>query len=192
MIAFIIGKVYAYGMDYVILDNNGIGYRVNFMHPEVLTLNKEIMIYTYQHVREDEISLFGFISMDEYELFISLIAVKGLGPRTALNILASINSNELVKIIENNDVDALKRLPGIGAKTASQIILDLKGKLVRNDNDGDKLPDSLNDALSALKSLGYKTSEIQSLSKELIKQPNKTSEEYVKLGLQILLLRKGG
>ena len=192
MIAFIIGKVYAYGMDYVILDNNGIGYRVNFMQPEVLTLNKEIMIYTYQHVREDEISLFGFISMDEYELFISLIAVKGLGPRTALNILASINSNELVKIIENNDVDALKRLPGIGAKTASQIILDLKGKLVRNDNDGDKLPDSLNDALSALKSLGYKTSEIQSLSKELIKQPNKTSEEYVKLGLQILLLRKGG
>lgn len=192
MIAFIIGKVYAYGMDYVILDNNGIGYRVNFMHPEVLTLNKEIMIYTYQHVREDEISLFGFISMDEYELFISLIAVKGLGPRTALNILASINSNELVKIIENNDVDALKRLPGIGAKTASQIILDLKGKLVRNDNDDDKLPDSLNDALSALKSLGYKTSEIQSLSKELIKQPNKTSEEYVKLGLQILLLRKGG
>jgi len=179
-------------MDHVILDNNGIGYRINFMHPEVLTLNKEIMIYTYQHVREDELSLFGFISMDEYELFISLIAVKGLGPRTALNILASINSNELVKIIENNDINALKRLPGIGAKTASQIILDLKGKLIHNDNDDTKIPDSLNDALSALKSLGYKTSEIQSLSKELIKQPDKTSEEYVKLGLQILLLRKGG
>lgn len=192
MIAYIIGKVYSYGMDHVILDNNGIGYRINFMHPEVLTLNKEIMIYTYQHVREDELSLFGFISMDEYALFISLIAVKGLGPRTALNILASINSNELVKIIENNDVNALKRLPGIGAKTASQIILDLKGKLIRNDNDDTKIPDSLNDALSALKSLGYKTSEIQSLSKELIKQPDKTSEEYVKLGLQILLLRKGG
>ncbi|MEA5026448.1 Holliday junction ATP-dependent DNA helicase RuvA [bioreactor metagenome] len=191
MIAFIIGKVFSYGIDNVILENNGIGYRINFTHPEVLSLHKEIMIYTYQHVREDEISLFGFVSMEEYELFLKLIGVKGLGPKTALNILGVIRSPELIKIIENNDIDALKRLPGIGAKTASQIILDLRGKLVRPDDNTVDIPDAVNDALSGLRSLGYKSSELQSLTKELLKQPGLSAEEYIKMSLQLLLARKG-
>ncbi len=191
MIAFISGKIHSYGLDYVIIENNGIGYRIFFAHPEILALNKEISIYTYQHVREDEISLFGFISSDEYDLFVKLIAVKGLGPKTALGILSGISTNELIKNIENNDTTALKRLPGIGAKTASQIILDLKGKLIDPQKDVEHIPEDINDAMMALRSLGYKANELQFLPKELMKQHGLNTEEYIKLALQLLIARKG-
>jgi len=193
MLAFISGKVHSYGIDWVILENHGIGFRINYMHPETLSLNKEVTIYTYQHVREDEISLFGFVSMQEYDLFMSLIGVKGIGPKTAQNILAHRSVNDLITIIENNDVASLKALPGIGAKAASQIILDLKGKLVHSDSAEEKVANmELDDAVSALKTLGYKQNEITPIMKEL--QNNKelhSSEEYVRFALQLLLKRKG-
>ena len=192
MIAFIRGKVHSYGLDHVIIETNGVGYHIYFGHPEVLTLNKEILIYTYQHVREDEISLFGFVSDEEHALFMKLIAVKGLGPKTALNILSFIGADLLIKTIENEDVAQLKRLPGIGTKTASQIILDLKGKLVDSNSKKDVVPDNINDTMMALKHLGYKASELQSLPKELMKQSNLKTEEYIKMALQILHSRKGG
>lgn len=194
MLAFITGKVHSYGFDYVILENSGIGFRINYMHPETLALNKEVTIYTYQHVREDEISLFGFASSQEYDLFMSLIQVKGIGPKTAQNILAHRSVNELISIIENNDVNSLKALPGIGAKAASQIILDLKGKLVHSDEAARKEANpELEDAIGALKTLGYKQNEITPIMKELQKHTElKSSEEFVRLGLQLLLKRKGG
>lgn len=192
MIAFIQGIVHSYGLDHVIIENKGIGYRIYFGHPEVLTLKKEILIYTYQHVREDEISLFGFVSDDEYSLFMKLIAVKGLGPKTALNILSFIGADALIKAIEKENIAQLKRLPGIGTKTASQIILDLKGKLVNQNKDNEIISDDINDTMLALKTLGYKASELQSLPSELMKHPNLKTEEYIKMSLQILHGRKGG
>ena len=104
MIGFVRGKVHAYGMDYVLIDVNGIGYRINFYHPEALSIGKEMTIYTYQNVREDEISLFGFLSLAEYDLFIKLISVKGLGPKIASNILSRSSVESIVTAIETGDI----------------------------------------------------------------------------------------
>ena len=192
MYAYIKGIVQSYGSNYVVLENNGIGYYLSFVHPEKMALNKEVTIFTYQHVREDEISLFGFYSMEEKELFLSLISVKGVGPKTALGILAVTSVTDLISAIEQENITMLKRLPSIGSKAASQIILDLKGKLVAQDNDKLRLNQSLEDALAALKTLGYKQREISGIVEALQENNDSTVDEYVKRGLQLLLKKKGG
>ncbi|NLC96054.1 MAG: Holliday junction branch migration protein RuvA [Erysipelotrichaceae bacterium] len=190
MIAFIKGIVSSYGIDWVILENNGIGYKINFIHPNELSLNKEKIIYTYQHVREDEISLYGFLSLEEKELFLKLINVKGIGPKSALNILSKSDYKKLIISIENKDITFLKTMPGVGAKTASQIILDLKGKLISEKSDN-ILNDELSDAIEGLKNLGYKQGEINTITNTLLQNPNLSSDEYLKMGLQLLMKKKG-
>ena len=191
MIAFIRGKVHSYTSDSVILDNQGIGYRIYITNPDSLILNDEIMLYTYQYIREDAMALFGFYSMEEHDLFLRLISVKGLGPKTAMNMLAVGSYKNIIHAIEEQDVSFLKKMPGIGAKTAQQIVLDLKGKLVKEEKDEKKESQSYIDAIDALKALGYKTSEIQSISKELKKYDSKTTDEYIRLALALMLKRKG-
>ncbi|SJZ99083.1 Holliday junction branch migration protein RuvA [Anaerorhabdus furcosa] len=191
MIAFIRGKVFAYGIDWIILDNQGIGYRINFGHPESVKLNQEIQIFTYQHVREDELSLYGFLSLEEQELFLKLISVKGLGPRTAMAMCSKFPYTQIVQSIENGDISFLKGMPGVGNKTASQIILDLKGKLV-SANKNEPVSTEIQDALEGLKSLGYKQGEIQSVANSLSERPGLSSDEYLKLGLQLLMKKKVG
>lgn len=192
MIAMIKGTVFAVGLDWLIIENHGIGYKVFFSRPESVRLNQEVRLFTYQHVREEEFSLFGFLSMEEQDLFIKLISVKGLGPKTAMNMLAAAPYAQMVQMIELGDVAALKKMPGIGAKTASQIILDLKGKLVSEEKADSPATQAMEDALEALKALGYKQSELSGLTKMMREHPDKTSDEYVKLGLQLLLKRKRG
>ena len=182
MIGFVRGIVHAFSLDYVLIDVNGVGYRINFYHPEFLSLGKEVTIYTYQNVREDEISLYGFTSLEEYDLFIKLISVKGLGPKNASNILAKASVDKIVLAIENGDVDFIKKLPGIGNKTASQIILDLKGKLVETASVPDK---SMSEVVSALKSLGYRPSEITPVINAL-KGENLDTNGYIKKALAML------
>ena len=185
MIGFVRGIVHAFGLDFVLIDVNGVGYRINFNRPECLTIGKEMTIYTYQNVREDEISLFGFLSLDEYDLFTKLISVKGLGPKIAMNILSRASSEDIIKAIEDGDVDFMKRMPGIGNKTASQIILDLKGKLV-DTNDDVVINDSLNEVSDALKQFGYKPSEIKNTLKKLNNE-NGSTDELIKKALSILM-----
>jgi holliday junction DNA helicase RuvA len=192
MIAFISGRVHSFALDWVIIDNQGIGYRVFFNHPEALSLNQQVSLFTYHYIREDEQSLYGFLNMDEYDLFVKLISVKGLGCKTAAGILAASNFQRIVGAIEVSDVAYLKTMPGVGAKTASQIILDLKGKLVSEHTKEQISDPSLSDALEALKALGYKASEISSIHKDLMLSDAKTSEEYIRLGMSILLKRKAG
>lgn len=183
MIGFLRGKVHLFGMDYILLDVNNVGYRINFYHPEKLKLNEEILIYTYENIREDEQTLFGFLSYEEYELFAKLISVKGLGPKIASGILAKAKTNEIIEAIENADLNFMKSMPGIGAKTASQIILDLKGKLVANEDI--KTNKKLNDAIETLKALGFKTAELKNVIKELSKD-DLSVEQYVKKALSML------
>lgn len=193
MIAFIKGKIVKKNLDNIIIENNGIGYRINFVQFDKVNLNQESCIYTYQHVREDEISLYGFISEQDHDLFIKLISVKGLGPKTALNAFKISNANNIIKAIENNDLAYIKKLPGVGAKTASQIILDLKGKLVQEtQEDVEELSSAMQDAIEGLKALGYKANEIQGVIKQLKTQQDLSSDEYLKLGLQMMLKRKIG
>ncbi len=192
MIAFISGRVHSFTQDWVIIENQGIGYRVFFAHPEALSLNQQVSLYTYHYIREDEQSLYGFQSMDEYDLFVKLISVKGLGCKTASGILAASTFERIIMAIEVSDVAYLKTMPGIGAKTASQIILDLKGKLVATHTKEQTGNPLLMDALEALKSLGYKPGEISSIQKDLVQSDAKTSDEYVKVALGLLLKRKVG
>ena len=183
MIGFVRGTVHAYGLDYVLIDVNGIGYRINFFHPEALRKDKEMTIYTYQNVREDEISLFGFLSLEEYDLFVKLISVKGQGPKIASNILSRASVDALIAAIETGDIDFITHMPGVGKKTASQIILDLKGKLVET---GNSESEELNDVAEALKQLGYKPTEIRPVIKKLTGEKG-SSDELIRKALALLM-----
>ena len=191
MIAFIKGKVHSFTLDWVILDSGNIGYKIYFAHPERLKLNEEVLLYTYQYIREDEHSLFGFLNQIDFDLFTKLISVKGVGCKTANSIFASSNTERLIQAIEVSDVDYLKKLPGIGAKTASQIILDLKGKLVSEHKEDSRLSKSLLDTFDALRSLGYKQSELNPLIKQLENNLDQSTDTLLKLSLQILGQKRG-
>lgn len=192
MIAFIKGIIHSYNKDCLIIENNGIGYRVYISNPRMVSLHSEIILYTYQHVREDAITLFGFTTMEEHDLFLQLISVKGVGPKTALAMLAAMPVKHMVEAIEQNDIKALKALPGIGNKAASQIVLDLKGKLVEEVIEIEtKENGELMDALEALKALGYRSGEINLIKKELHEHADMSSDQYIRQALSILAKRKG-
>lgn len=193
MIAFIRGKVFQTKKDSVVIDNQGIGYQIFMPNPQTLVYGSEALLYTYQHVREDAILLFGFQSMVEQELFMRLIEVKGLGPKTAINILSVGSVNSLMEAIEKNDVVYLKSMPGIGAKTAQQIVLDLKGKLVIQENVkqvSSELNEILTDTSDALLALGYKQLDINKVIKEVSLKEYHNVDEAMRLALALLLNRK--
>lgn len=185
MIGFLKGKVFDILKDQLLLDVNNIGFRVNYPHADRLKINDEVMIYTYQSVSENDISLFGFESQNEYDLFMKLISVKGIGPRMALGILKASDFDHIVEAIENENVAFIKTLPGIGNKTASQIILDLRGKIARESEEKDEDLAKLNDVSEALKSLGYKPQEIKKVIKQIAKEDLKESE-YLRKALSLL------
>lgn len=191
MIAFIKGTIYSIHLNYVIIDNQGIGYQVFMANTSAVTQNQEVFIFTYQHVREDAIILFGFLTVEEQSVFTRLISVKGVGPKTALAMLGACPGKQMIEAIEQNDVKLLKSLPGIGAKTAQQIVLDLKGKLVEEGSSTSDINQNLLNALDALKSLGYKNNAINSVKKELEKLEVLDVDQYVRQGLNLLAKRKG-
>ena len=190
MIALVKGTVISYTADMVVVECNGIGYEISYPHINDLHLHEEVTIHTYLHATENGISLFGFSSLDEKALFLSLISVKGIGPRIAINVLASHSYNEIVLAIEQGDVAMLKKMPGIGNKSASQIVLDLKGKLVQSETTSRKKDDNLSqdakDTLEALKNLGYKQGDLNSILYIFNEEPNLSTQEYLRLALRAL------
>ena len=195
MIAFIKGIVYSLENDSIILDHNGMGYRIYLANPFALKIQDEVFLHIYQQVREDAITLFGFLHKEEHDLFLQLINVKGSGAKSVMNMLKGSSANAIVGAIESGDVAFLKKLPGIGAKTASQIVLDLKGKLVHTPQQASsvnvQLNEALSDAMEALKALGYKASELTSIEKALAKEAELSTEAYIRKGLMMLAQRKG-
>ncbi len=191
MIAFLDGKVQWIESDSLVLNVNGVGYRVytsNLLKP----LNEPLQLYIYHQVREDAQLLFGFENQDELNIFHKLINVKGIGPKSAMNILGASSVERLSEAILAEDLAYIKKLPGIGPKSASQLILDLKGKLVDASKPGVVIKNqNLEDALDALKGLGYKASEVNSIAKSLASTPSASVNDYVKLGLNLLMKRKG-
>lgn len=193
MIASIRGKVSRVQLDGAIIETHGIGYWIYLARPENFTLDQEVYLFIHHQIREDEQALFGFSLWEEYQFFTKLISVKGVGAKTALGILAYTSVDKLIQSIENSDVNELKRLPGIGAKTASQIILDLKGKLVSVhtiERKQDKLT-AIDETIEGLKSLGYKASELQSLHAVLKEYQSESPEQLLKRALQHLSIKKG-
>ena len=166
MYGYIKGIVTKITPKYIICDNNGIGYLMIVSNPYNFKLNNEYKIYTHQYVREDVLDLYGFMTEDEKELFLKLISVSGIGPKSALSILASGTVKEIVNAIENRNDAYLRKFPGIGAKASQQIILDLKGKL--SDSVDSYMPSSkLDDVEGALLALGYNKKEISKVISKL-------------------------
>ena len=182
MYEYIKGIVTHIESNYIVIENNGIGYKVYVANPYSYD-NKEYTIYVYQYVREDEISLYGFQSMEEKELFLKLINVKGLGCKMALPMFATGSTDGIMDAIERENILYLKKFPKIGDKVARQIILDLKGKLANQPNSiNNKNYDEL---IEVLKGLGYKANDIKKIIPKI--DSNLEIEDQIKEALKLLL-----
>ena len=182
MYNYIIGKIEEIGSNFITVDNNGIGFNVYTPNPYSFEENKEYKVYLYQYIREDEISLYGFKSSEEKELFLKLISVKGLGPKMALPIIAMGSLNGISDAINRENILYLKKFPKIGDKLAKQMILDLKGKLeftnIAIDNSSDEL-------IEVLKGLGYKDKDIKGIIPKVNKELS--IEEKIKEALRLMV-----
>lgn len=182
MYEYIKGKVINQESNYIVLDNNGIGYLIYVPNPYSFELDKEYTVFVYQQVREDEQSLYGFKNKEEKEMFLKLINVKGLGCKMALPMLATGSISGIMDAIERENILYLKKFPKIGDKVARQIILDLKGKLnttsVATNKDFDEL-------IEVLKGLGYKQSDISKILPSI--NSNLNIEEQIKEALKLML-----
>ncbi|QCX32803.1 Holliday junction branch migration protein RuvA [Caloramator sp. E03] len=193
MIAYIKGTVETVGDDYIILDNNGIGYLIYMPLSDIEKVknkNAIIKINTYQYVREDAIVLYGFISHEEISIFKMLINVSGVGPKAALSILSSISPSNFILAIITGDEKTLSSAQGIGKKLAQRIILELKDKFKDYDfikqNEEVKVEDESMEALAALMTLGYTKSEAASAIKQVDDGTLKV-EDIVKKSLKVLM-----
>ena len=183
MYSYIEGKITEIESSYITVDVNGIGYLVYTGNPYQFNIGDINRIYTYQYVREDEISLYGFKDKRERELFLKLINVKGLGCKMALPILATGSIEGIIDAIERENILYLKKFPKIGDKVAKQMILDLKGKL----SDNIDLTDSIDNTelVETLKALGYKNLDINKVLPHVNK--GNALEQQVKEALRLLL-----
>ena len=199
MYAYIKGKLTQLFPTHVVVDVNGVGYEIQTPNSYRFQkyLDKEVQIFTSLIVREDAQLLYRFINEEEKDMFLSLIKVTGIGPKSALAILATSTPNEVKQAIENENDAYLTKFPGIGKKTARQIVLDLKGKVQITEENTDTLLNVMNEsnanesmikeAMLALEALGYSKRELSKVEK-VLKQSNMESvDEAVKIGLQTLV-----
>lgn len=169
----------------IVLENQGIGYLVYVANPYGFEIGSEVKVFIYQHVKEDEQSLFGFKTLEEKTLFLKLISVKGLGCKMAMPILAVGSIPGIMDAIERENILYLKKFPKIGEKLARQIVLDLKGKLeFIGTGITDTVTQEQEELKEALLALGYKEKEI----KKVVGQVQATTiEEQIKESLRLLL-----
>lgn len=197
MISYLKGSVEAKNIDSIVIEVGGIGYKV-FMSrnsiDKVGELGEIVKVHTYMRVREDDISLYGFCSNEELRMFEQLIGVSGVGAKSALTILSNISPSKFALAIISGDVGVLKSLPGIGAKSAQRMILELKDKMkteeaIQLDDDivPQYIPENNNarDAIEALQVLGYARKDIDvALSK--VDTNSLSVEDIIKQGLKYL------
>ena len=184
MYSYIIGKVSEINSNNIVIECNNIGYLVYVANPFSYKINEEYKVYVYNKISEEEYSLYGFKTKEEYELFLKLISVKGLGAKLALPILATGSISGIVDAINRENILYLTKFPKIGDKLARQIILDLKGK-INIEVDEELENDETEDLIDTLVALGYKTSEIKKVIGMIDK--GNTLEEQVKEALKLLL-----
>lgn len=195
MYEYLTGTISMVAPQYIVVDVQGVGYKLLVANPYRFHEDsaKAVRVFVYQAVRDNDISLFGFSDQAEKRLFMQLINVSGIGPKSALAILANPDHQGLVDAIANNNIGYLTKFPGIGKKTASQIVLDLKDKLAAATAGSlfDQQPISgaanpaLADALAALKALGYKEREVKKIGKQLGEEQQST-DEYLRQALRLL------
>lgn len=195
MISYLKGPITHKNPSFILVEAAGVGYHVNISLYTYTKIEKleSVKILTHYHVKEDGHTLFGFADEQERRLFQLLISVSGVGPSTALIVLSSMNPEELRAAIIGEDVPSIKRVKGIGPKTAQRIILDLKDKMVKESGESPTLISPQNntmreEALSALVNLGFPRPSVQrALNRVLDKEPNTpTAEQLIKLALREL------
>lgn len=201
MLSYIKGEIIDIEEDLLILESNDIGYniRISGQTASNLSLGSHIKIYTYLHVREDAIQLFGFISKDDLNVFKLLIGVSGIGPKGALGILSVLSADDIRFAVLSDDVKSLSKAPGIGTKTAQRMIIELKDKLKLEDAFEQKLENNKQEGLNqskkdgargeavlALTALGYSNSEALKAVKEADITEDMDSETILKAALKKL------
>jgi Holliday junction DNA helicase RuvA len=190
MIAGLEGTLAAIGADHVLINVGGVFYKVSMPGSAIGTLGaigETVRVHTYLYVREDQLALFGATSERQLRLFESLLTVTGIGPKAALSILSTLQPDALETAIAAGDVDALTRVPGIGRKTASRLILELKGKLDLVAAAGIlTTPSAAAEVVEALSGLGYTGAEIQAALSGLPKDEELTTEDMVMFALKRL------
>ncbi|MFN7904146.1 MAG: Holliday junction branch migration protein RuvA [Pseudobdellovibrionaceae bacterium] len=187
MIGLLQGEVFSVTEDSLYLLVNGVGYEVASTHPNIdqwsTLVGEKVTIWIYTHVREDEITLFGFQSQEEKSFFLSLLKVNGVGPRLAMNILSGASLNSIRLMIENSDAKGLSQIPKVGKKTAEQMILTLKGKLVQIEKEKPVVQRQHHrEVVFALTNLGFKPSDVEQYVAELPTEI--VLEEAIRQGLQ--------
>ena len=197
MISYIKGRLEIKSKDYIVVDVGGIGYKIFMSETAINELEKEteVKVFTYMRVREDDISLYGFLNNEELVTFELLISVGGVGAKSAITILSNITPSKFALAVITNDVNTLKKLPGIGAKTAARIILELKDKMKTEQSiEGSKnekikeaivLDNKANDAVEALCVLGYTRKDVENVIAK-IDTSKLTVEEIIRQGLKYL------
>jgi Holliday junction DNA helicase RuvA len=191
MIASLKGVIDAISKDSMIVNVNGIGFKLSVptsVLSELGVVGREIKLYTHMHVREDDLSLYGFGSLDELRLFETLISVSGLGPKTAMGMLSAMSADQLAMAIASGSVEMLTTIPGIGKKTADRLILELKDKVggVMISTPAGRVAQENADVVTALVSLGYTAQETARAVNALPTGQKLKLEEKIKLALQYL------
>ncbi|ALM57252.1 MULTISPECIES: Holliday junction branch migration protein RuvA [Staphylococcus] len=199
MYAYIKGTLTVLNPTHVVVEASGVGYEIQTPNSYRFQkqMDQEVVIHTSLIVREDAQLLYGFINQEEKDMFLSLIKVTGIGPKSALAILASSSPNDVKIAIENENDAYLTQFPGIGKKTARQIVLDLKGKVQINEVDSSQLLNMgidsngataiVKEAMLALEALGYSKRELTKVEKTLTKESFESVDDAVKRGLQLLI-----
>lgn len=185
MITQLSGKLIEKYPTHLVIDCSGVGYEVNISlyTYEHLPQGENIKLYTYLQVREDAHILYGFASKLERKVFKKLISVSGIGTNTARLMFSSLSPMEIIEAISTADVDTIKSIKGIGAKTAQRVIVDLKDKVLEVQNSSENLTFSNNtnrtEALSALETLGYSRKQVEKIVARIVKMEPEASVEFI-------------
>lgn len=196
MFAYIKGTLEEKMNNYIVVETMGIGYKIFMSGTAILHIGEigdSVKVYTHYHVREDDISLYGFLSNEELKMFELLLSVSGIGAKSAITMLSNITPSEFAMSIVNDDITKLTKIPGIGKKSAQRIVLELKDKLKKEQTTNEtedmdvtlKADESTEEAISALQILGYNKKEIE---KTLEKFDYKSMgvEDIIRNGLKYL------
>ena len=201
MYAYFVGKIVAVQADGVILEVNNIGYNIKVSAQTVQNLGQfagDVKLYTYTYVKEDSLSLFGFLTREELELFKMMLTVNGIGPKGALSILSTLSVDALRFAILSGDAKSIAKSPGVGAKSAERLIIDLKDKINAEDvfvshateQTMAALPQELpakKEAIEALTALGYPASDALKAVKQVECNADTTTEEILKMALKLMI-----
>ena len=200
MFAYIKGSLEEKSSNYVVIDVMGVGYKIFMSESSINSIGEigeKVKVHTHYHVREDDISLYGFLTNEELRMLELLLQVSGIGAKSAITMLSNISPSSFALAVLSNDVDSLKKIPGIGPKSAARIILELQDKLKKEETElmvqkgkeeiTKEIEHSINakEAMQALQILGYNKKEIEKAF-DKIANTNVSVEELIKKGLSLL------